>query len=103
MDARGTPQWVLPAHASNEFAQLTANPGPPWPTARFPAPIGPKPCSMPPQDRARLNNVGQTEHATCQKQMVPTNMQPSSGGYRVGHGAPALSQSSRNAINWSLE
>jgi len=63
MDARGTPQWVLPAHASNEFAQLSANPGPPWPTARFPAPIGPKPCPMPPQDRVGLNDAGQAEQA----------------------------------------
>jgi hypothetical protein len=30
-------------------------------------------------------------------------MRPSSGGFRVGHGAPALSQSCRNAINWSLD
>jgi len=25
----------------DEFAQLTANSGPPWPTARFPAPVSP--------------------------------------------------------------
>src|SRR4029453_994564 len=63
MDARGAPQWVLLAHPLDEFAQLTANSGPPWPTARFPTPIGPKPRSMPPQDRVRLNDVGQTEQA----------------------------------------
>src|SRR5438034_1207422 len=54
VDAWGAPQWVLLAHPLDEFAQLTANSGPSWLTARFPAPIGPKPCSMPPQDRVRL-------------------------------------------------
>src|SRR6266404_534833 len=63
MDARGAPQRVLLAHPLNEFAQLTANSGPAWPAARFPAPIGPKPGSMPPQDRVRLNDAGQTEQA----------------------------------------
>ena len=29
MDARGAPQWVLLAHPPDEFAQLTANWGPP--------------------------------------------------------------------------
>src|SRR5436190_14008062 len=48
--ARRAPQWVLLAHPLDEFAQLTANSGPSWPTARFPAPIAPKSCSMPPQD-----------------------------------------------------
>jgi hypothetical protein len=38
MDAWGSPQWVLLAHPLDEFAQLTANSGPAWPTARFPAP-----------------------------------------------------------------
>jgi hypothetical protein len=33
----------------------------PWPTARLPAPIGPKSYSVPPQDRVRLNDAGQTE------------------------------------------
>src|SRR5207245_11174764 len=60
VDAWGAPQWVLLAHPLNEFAQLTANSGPSWLTARFPAPIGPKPCSMPPQDRVRLYDAGQT-------------------------------------------
>src|SRR5262249_36856588 len=63
MDARGAPQWVLLAHLLDEFAQLTANSGPSCPTARFPAPIGPKPCAMPTQDRVRLNDAGQTEQA----------------------------------------
>jgi hypothetical protein len=61
VDPWGAPQWVLLAHPLNEFAQLTANSGPSWLTARFPAPIGPKPCSMPPQDRVRLYDAGQTE------------------------------------------
>src|SRR5262249_55454894 len=59
MDARGAPQWVLLAHPLDEFAQLTANSGPSWPTTRFPAPIGPKSCAMPPQDRVWLNDVGE--------------------------------------------
>ena len=63
MDARGTPQWVLLAHPLDEFVQLTANPGPSRPPARSPAPIGPKPCAMPPQDRVRLNDAGQTKEA----------------------------------------
>src|SRR5215471_18090775 len=63
MDEWRAPQWVLLAHPLDEFAQLTDNSGPPWPTARFPAPIGPKPCSMPPQDRVRPNHAGQTEQA----------------------------------------
>src|SRR5438046_1881737 len=41
MDARGAPQWVLLAHPLDKFAQLTANSGPAWPTARFPAPVSP--------------------------------------------------------------
>jgi hypothetical protein len=61
MDARGAPQWVLPAHPLDEFAQLTADSGPAWPTARFPAPVSPKSTSMPPQDGGWLNNSGQTE------------------------------------------
>ena len=63
MDARGAPQWVLPAHPLDKFAQLTANSGPPWPTARFPAPVSPKSTSMPTQDGGWLNNSGQTEQA----------------------------------------
>ena len=47
----------------DEFAQLTANSGPSRPTARSPAPIGPKPCAMPPQDRVSLDDAGQTEQA----------------------------------------
>src|SRR6266849_5858125 len=54
MNARGAPQRVLPAHPPDKIAQLRAHSGSPWPTARFPAPIGPKPCSMPPQNRVRL-------------------------------------------------
>jgi hypothetical protein len=63
MDAWGAPQWVLLAHPLDEFAQLTANSGSPWPAARLPMPIGPKSRSMPPQDRVRLNDAGQTEQA----------------------------------------
>ena len=36
------------------------------PTAGFPAPIGPEPGPMPPQDRGRLNDPDQTEHARPQ-------------------------------------
>src|SRR5215467_13864759 len=61
MDAWSAPQWILRAHPSDELAQLTANCGPPLPTARFPAPVRPKPCSMPPQDRVRLNDASQTK------------------------------------------
>ena len=37
--------------------------GRPGSAARFPAPIGSKPGSMPPQDRVRLNDAAQTEQA----------------------------------------
>jgi hypothetical protein len=63
MNAWGAPQWVLLAHPLDKFAQLMANSAPPWPTARFAAPVGPKPCAMPAQDRVRLNDAGQTEQA----------------------------------------
>jgi hypothetical protein len=63
MNARGAPQWVFLVHPPNELAQLTANSRPAWSAVRFPAPIGPKPRSMPPQDRVRLNDAGQTEQA----------------------------------------
>ena len=63
MDARGPPQSVLLAHPSDKFAQLTANAGSPRSTARFPPPIGLKASSMPPQDRVRLDDAGQTEQA----------------------------------------
>src|SRR5262245_33849595 len=57
------PPRSLLAHPSDEFAQLRFDFAPARLTARFPAPIGPKPCSMPPQDRVRLNDAGQTEQA----------------------------------------
>src|ERR1035438_4734318 len=63
MDARSSPQWVFRAHPSNELAHLTNNSRPPWSAARFPAPIGAKPRSMPTQDRVRLDNAGQTKQA----------------------------------------
>src|ERR1019366_3265786 len=63
MDARSAPQWVLRAHPSNELAHLTNTSRPPWSAARFPAPIGAKPRSMPTQDRVRLDNAGQTKQA----------------------------------------
>ena len=41
--------------------------------ARLPAPVGPKPCSMPSQDRVRLNNVRQIEQAWPEaKSSIPT-------------------------------
>src|ERR1017187_10618071 len=63
MDARSAPQWVFRAHPSNELAHLTNNSRPPWSAARFPAPIGAKPRSMPTQDRVRLDNARQTKQA----------------------------------------
>src|SRR4051794_10074177 len=61
VDAWATPQRVLLAHPMDEFAQLTANRRPPSPSAGFPAPIGAKSCSMPPQYRVRPNDPGPTE------------------------------------------
>src|ERR1039457_1001126 len=63
MDARSAPQYVFRAHPSNELAHLTNNSRPPWSAARFPAPIGAKPRSMPTQDRVRLDNARQTKQA----------------------------------------
>jgi hypothetical protein len=63
VDTRGAPQGILLAHLSNEFALLAGNPGPARSATRFPAPIGSKSCSMPTQDRVRLNHAGQTEQA----------------------------------------
>ena len=63
MDARRAPQWILLAHPSDEFAQLRFDFGPARLTAGFPAPIGPKPRSMPPQDCIRLNDTGQDRQA----------------------------------------
>ena len=61
---RGAPhRGVILAHPPDEFAQLRFDFGPARLTARFPAPIGPKPCSMPPRDRVRLNDAGQIEQA----------------------------------------
>ena len=51
------------AHPMDQFAQLTADRGPPCPSAGFPAPIGAKSCTMPPQHRVRLNDPGQPEQA----------------------------------------
>jgi len=82
VDARGTPQRVLLAHPTNEFARLTADRGPPWPGAGFPAPIGAKACSMPPQYRVRLNNPNRLEqawpkpaHPYQQRPVAPTQLQ----------------------------
>jgi hypothetical protein len=47
----------------DEIAQLALDFGPAWPSLRFPAPVGPKSASMPPQDGGWLNNSGQTEQA----------------------------------------
>ena len=63
MNSRSAPQWILLAHAPDEIAQLPLDPGPAWPTTRFPAPVGPKTRSMPPQERGWLHNLGQTEQA----------------------------------------
>src|SRR5229473_7120185 len=66
MDARGAPQRVFPVHSSDEIAKLALDPGSSGPAAGFPAPIGPEPRPMPPQDRGRLNDPGQTEQARPQ-------------------------------------
>src|ERR1700704_4654590 len=63
MDAWAAPQRVLLAHPSDQIAQLTLDPGSPCPTLRSPAPIGLKPCAMPPQNGVRLNDPGQTKQA----------------------------------------
>ena len=61
MNSRSAPQWVLLAHQPDEIAQLPLDSGPSWRSSRFPTPVGSKSGSMPPQDRGRLNNSGQTE------------------------------------------
>ena len=61
MDARGAPQRIVLVHLPDQFAQLTADPWPSRPAARFPAPIGPKTHPMPPQDRVGLNDARQIE------------------------------------------
>ena len=37
--------------------------GPSWPTLGFPAPVGPEPCPMPPQDGGRLHNSSRSQQA----------------------------------------
>ena len=78
---RGAP-LILLAHSSNEFPQLTVDFGPARLTARFPAPIGPKPGSMPAQNCVRLNNPGHNEqawpspsHPHQQRSVTPTQPQ----------------------------
>ena len=63
MNSRRAPQWIVLAHPPDEIAQLALDPGPSWPSSRFPAPVNPKSGSMPSQDSGRLNNSGQTEQA----------------------------------------
>ena len=63
MDPRGSPQRVFLAHSSDEIAQLPLDLGSSCPTSGFPAPVGPEPRPMPPQDGGRLNNSGQTQQA----------------------------------------
>jgi hypothetical protein len=63
VNARGAPQWVLLAHLMNEFAQLTTDRGPSWPSAGSPAPIGAKACPVPSQYRLGLYDPGQPEQA----------------------------------------
>src|SRR6266540_3266366 len=82
MNTRRAPKWILLAHPPNEFAQLTANFWPASATVRFPAPIGPKPRAMPPQERVRLNHAGYTEkawpepsHPYQQRPVTPTQPQ----------------------------
>ena len=112
MDARGAPKPVLRAHPLDEFAQLRANPGPPWPTARFPTPIGPKPCPMPPQDRVGLNHAGQTEqagpepsHPDQQYPVTPTKPQTArrtpQGNIELMSEKQVLASSSRRGLNRS--
>src|SRR5260370_31233541 len=75
MDARGAPQWILLAHPLDEVAQLTANSGPPWPPARFPVPIGPKPCSVPPAGSCQAERRG-TNRAGLARAKSPTPITP---------------------------
>ena len=98
MDARRAPQWILLAHPSDEFAQLRFDFGPARLTAGFPAPIGPKPCSMPPQDCIRLNDTGQIEQAwpdrvihTIRARSLPCSRRRSRRRYgaRLKQGTPA--------------
>src|SRR4029453_7764981 len=63
MNSRSPPQWIVFAHPPDETAQLALDSGPTWPSSRFPAPVGPKSASMPPQDGGWLNNSGQTDQA----------------------------------------
>src|SRR5271166_5546269 len=63
VDPWGTPQRVLLAHLLDKIAQLSLNFRPSLLTARLPAPIGSKPCSMPPQDGVRLNHAGHSGQA----------------------------------------
>jgi hypothetical protein len=60
---RGAPHNGFSPHSSDEIAQLALDPGPSCPAVGFPAPISPEPRPMPPQDRGRLNDPGQTEQA----------------------------------------
>ena len=98
MDARRAPQWILLAHPSDEFAQLRFDFGPARLTAGFPAPIGPKPRSMPPQDCIRLNDTGQIEQAwpdrvihTIRARSLPCSRRRSRRRYgaRLKQGTPA--------------
>ena len=66
MDAGSAPQWVFPAHSSDEIAELAINPRPRGSLSRFPAPVTPEARPMPPQNRRRLNDLGHTEQARPQ-------------------------------------
>ena len=45
------------------FEQLMLDCGPSSPTLGFPAPVGPEPCPMPPQDGGRLHSSSQSQQA----------------------------------------
>src|SRR5260221_1456512 len=63
VDPRSAPQRVVLAHSTDEIAQLMLDSGPSSLTLGFPAPVGPEPCPMPPQDGGRLHNSSQSQQA----------------------------------------
>ena len=56
MDARRPPKLVLRAHLPDQRAQFVLDWRTPSPRVRFPTPIAPKACPMPPNQRFRLDN-----------------------------------------------
>ena len=63
VDTRCAPERVVLAHLPDQVPQLAVDFRPARPTARSPAPIGPKPCSMPSQDGVGLHHAGQSYQA----------------------------------------